>query len=103
VRTRRFTTKVNGDRWEVLVTDSDQDVEQWLALTDQKARRIIFREDFLTPAIVRHELFHAYHAYLHLHSSDVSHKDHEEIIAEFLEVRGEDFMKHAKDLWRKIK
>jgi hypothetical protein len=103
VRTKTWYTNINGDRWKLQVVTGYQGQEDWSAFTAPKERRILFlREELDLPTVI-HELFHAYHSYLHLKSSDIGHKDHEEIMAEFFGDRGEELLKHARSIWRKIK
>ena len=73
------------------------------ATTDSKTREIDFISEYFCHATVIHEVFHAFHVYLHLESTDnITRIDHEEIIAELLERRIYDIIRISTYIFRMI-
>ena len=102
---KRHVIRINGEPWQLYVISGCQRTEEvdWAAKTIPTEKVILFWEDFLSFGVVAHELFHAYSAYFHLHSSNVQMRDYEEIVADFLEKRLDTFHKHAKEVWRQVR
>lgn len=72
------------------------------AITVAETKTIYFREDVLTKIIVRHEILHAFVYGFHLTSAKLTAEQMEEIIAEWLSVHVEDYVKICDKIWTKI-
>lgn len=102
--------RLHKDKWTIKtvtvkqmkkVNDGNEDAE---GLCDIAAKTIYIREDHITYDTVAHEIFHAYWSYLYLdNTNNIEVLDVEEIGATFFAAQGEEMVRKAKSIFKKLK
>jgi hypothetical protein len=105
---RAFRLKINDDRWEFyLITEEEADELDedtgFKAMTQTEEKCMFFVEGSTTKNIITHELFHLYVSYFHLDSANINLEMFEEIVAEFLEMNLEKFIRVRNKIYNKFK
>lgn len=112
---RSFKLKIQDDWWEFyLITDEEgheldmklndeNDGFRAITLTGRDGQCMFFVEGSVTKSVVTHELFHLYVSYLHIGSATIDLDNFEEMIAEFLELHLDKFVKMRNRIYNKLK
>ena len=104
---RKFKLKIQDDYWEFyLITDDEAielDEDGFCAMTSIEEKCVYFVETHTDKKTITHELFHVYVSYLHLHSAEINLDTFEEIIAEFLEMNLDKFIRFRNKIFNKFK
>ncbi len=104
---KRFPFMVRGIKWNAYIYspsefDKLDGADGADALSDEETRTIYLKTSQLTLIAVRHEVVHAYAASFHLASASLTGKQMEEVFAEWLSRRVEEYVSTCERLWRKI-
>jgi hypothetical protein len=101
--------KINGTTWVMKLITTEEIEDLWdgdgqvEALCDKHAKIIYFDADDMTLETVRHELFHAYVADLHLGDThDIELSNIEEIFAAMFTEKGEKIIRQARRIYKAL-
>lgn len=104
---KKFSVSVRGLKWgiELHSPESYETIDgagTSDAMTDEEPRLIYFRVDKLNRIVIRHEIFHAFVASMHLNSASLTGEQMEEVCAEFLSTSVDEYLKVSDKLWAKM-
>lgn len=102
--------KVNGDNWKIKVVTPKEmraqkksDVE-FAGLCVASEKTIYIDNESVEHYVILHELYHSYFSYLCLDdTNDLTLLDLEEITNNFFCTKGEEILKKAKTVYKKLK
>lgn len=104
---RKNKVLIRGDVWQIGVAAKDHHdsmvEEGMLGYTYRQSHWIVIREDNINLETILHEVWHAYCTYFYLGSTNsVSVKDFEEMTADLFALCGDEMLKKAKEIKRKL-
>ena len=100
-----FQVQINGDTWTIyLIEDEDTVIADSTsgAETDFDNREIHVRRAYITPHIIKHELYHAFAGYCYLGDTSISVADAEEVAAALFADRAQTILNTADLVYKKL-